>query len=155
MATKKASKRAAWRAAKKRSAKRPKRRQPETLRLRSVSPSFTVNDLQRSIAWYRDVLGCTEGERWTQDGVLRGVEMQAGTCSIMLGQDDFAKGRDRRKGEGFRIWVRTAQDVDALAALIKARGGTLDREPQDTSWGDRAFAITDPDGFKLTVVQER
>ncbi len=153
MVTKKKSKRPAWRTPKKRA--RPKRHKPETLRVRSISPSFTVNDLQRSIAWYREVLGCTEGEHWEQDGQLRGVQMKAGNCDIMLGQDDFAKGRDRKKGEGLRIWVTTVQDVDALAAQIKTRGGTLDHEPQDLPWGDRAFAISDPDGFKLTVVRER
>ena len=35
------------------------RRQPETLRLRSLMPSLTVNDLAASVAWYRDVSGST------------------------------------------------------------------------------------------------
>src|SRR2546422_5927362 len=38
-------------------------RSPKSLRLRSVAASFTVNDLPKSIAWYRDVLGFTLGER--------------------------------------------------------------------------------------------
>ena len=37
--------------------RRPLRQQPESLRLRSMAASFTVNDLDRSVAWYRDVLG--------------------------------------------------------------------------------------------------
>ena len=132
---------------------RPKRHQPETLRLRECSASFTANDLQRSIAWYRDVLGFTEGERWEAEGVLRGVQMKAGKVDLMLSQDDFARGRDRVKGMGFRLWCNTVQDVDHLAADIKARGGTLAREPEDLPWGDRAFAVTDPDGFLITIVQ--
>jgi len=72
----------------------------------------------------------------------------------MLNQDDFAKGRDRKKGDGLRIWLSTAQDIEDLAAGITARGGHLDHAPQDMPWGDRAFAITDPDGFKITVIQE-
>src|SRR6266581_4866732 len=107
------------------------RRQPETLRLRQLTPSFTATDLQRSMAFYRDVLG------------------------FMLGQDDFKKGRDRQKGLGTRVWCHTAQDLDRLAAEIKARGGVLDQEPQDMPWGDRVFMISDPDGFKLTFVQAR
>jgi uncharacterized glyoxalase superfamily protein PhnB len=124
------------------------------LRLGEVSPSFTVNDLDRSLAWYRDVLGFTVEERWEQDGQLRGVSLRAGGASFMLGQDDWKKGRDRRKGEGFRVYCETAEDVDALAERIKARGGRLDSEPADESWGWRDFSLTDPDGFKLTIGAE-
>ncbi|MBI1966739.1 MAG: VOC family protein [Gemmatimonadetes bacterium] len=133
--------------------KKPERKQPETLRMRECSASFTVNDLHRSIAWYRDILGFVEGERWEEDGVLRGVQMKAGAVDLMLNQDDFAKGRDRVKGAGFRLWCNTVQDIDRLAADIKARGGTLTYEPRDLPWGDRAFALTDPDGFQITIVQ--
>jgi uncharacterized glyoxalase superfamily protein PhnB len=73
----------------------------------------------------------------------------------MLNQDDFKKGKDRTKGLGTRIWCHTAQDLDKLATEIKARGGALDQEPQDMPWGQRVFMITDPDGFKLTFVQDR
>lgn len=130
---------------------RPLRQRPETLRLRDASPGFTVNDLQRSLAWYRDVLGFTVGERWERGGQLVGVELGAGRVSFMLSQDDWKKGRDRKKGEGFSIYCTTAQDVDGLAARVKARGGTLLYEPRDEPWGTRDFAVQDPDGFKITI----
>ncbi|HKC39831.1 MAG TPA: VOC family protein [Gemmatimonadales bacterium] len=131
------------------------RRQPETLRLRKLTPGFTASDLQRSMAFYRDVLGFVIGEEWRDNGTLAGCEIHAGAVTFMLNQDDFKKGRDRQKGIGTRIWCHTAQDLDKLAAEIKARGGNLDQEPQDMPWGDRVFMITDPDGFKLTFVQAR
>jgi uncharacterized glyoxalase superfamily protein PhnB len=153
MATRKKPTRRATTAKRKGSTQRPQRRQPESLRLSAVGVSLTVNNLERSIAWYRDALGFTPGERWEENGRLRGVQMKAGRCDIMLNQDDFAKGRDRKKGEGFRVWVDTAQDLDAIAARIKATGWPLDREPSNTPWGDWAFALTDPDGFKFTFIQ--
>ena len=140
-------------AAKKRPAKK-KRKQPETLRVRTVSAGLTVNDIQKSIAWYRDVLGLFISDRWEQDGKLMGVEMRAGHAAIWLGQDDFAKGRDRVKGVGVRIYCRTAQDVDMLADGIKARGGALDHEPRTQPWGGRDFGVTDPDGYKLTIASQ-
>jgi uncharacterized glyoxalase superfamily protein PhnB len=133
---------------------RPQRQQPESLRLRSIAASFTVTDLARSVAWYRDVLGFTVGERREVAGQPHAIQMKAGACDIMLHQDDFAKGRDRRKGEGCRLWVSTAQDIEALAARVKGTGWGLDREPSETPWGDWAFALTDPDGFKITFIQE-
>jgi lactoylglutathione lyase len=133
----------------------PGRRQPETLRLRNITPSFTATDLQRSIAFYRDVLGFMIGEEWRENGQLAGCEILAGAVTIMLSQDDFAKGRDRQKGVGMRWRCQTAQDIDKLAAEIKARGGVLEQEPQDMPWGERVFMISDPDGFKLTFVQSK
>ncbi len=73
----------------------------------------------------------------------------------MLMQDDFAKGRDRVKGIGTRLNLRTIQDVDAVAARITSQGGTLTYPPRDMEWGERAFGVDDPDGFHLTVLQER
>ncbi|MEP6574582.1 MAG: VOC family protein [Gemmatimonadota bacterium] len=134
-----------------RKAARPKaRKQPETLRLRSAVPGFTVADLQRSIHFYSDILGFVEADRWEQDGRLMGVHLKAGSVVIMIGQDDFAKGRDRVKGVGHRIWCKTGRDLDQLAAQFKARGAKLDIEPHKTPWGDRLFALSDPDGFKIT-----
>jgi uncharacterized glyoxalase superfamily protein PhnB len=130
------------------------RQQPETLRLRSVAPSFTVNDIEKSLAWYRDVLGFVVKDRWEHEGKLAGVELAAGGVLFMLGQDDWKKGRDRVKGEGFRIYCKTAQDVDRLAAQVKARGGKLTQEPRDEPWGTRDFAVVDPDGFKITIGSE-
>jgi uncharacterized glyoxalase superfamily protein PhnB len=119
-----------------------------------MAASLTVRDLEHSIAWYRDVLGFVVGERWEEGGQVRGVQMKAGACDLMLGQDDFAKGQDRKKGEGVRLWVATVQDIANLAGRVKASGWRLDREPSETPWGDWAFALTDPDGFKLTIIQE-
>lgn len=127
------------------------RRQPESLRLRSAAPAFTVNDIESSLAWYRDVMRFTVKDRWEQDGKLMGVELVAGSALFMLSQDDWKKGRDRKKGEGFSLYCTTTQDVDRLAQGVKARGGTLLQEPRDQSWGMRDFAVADPDGFKITL----
>ena len=125
--------------------------EPPTLRLRSTSPILTVNDIDESIGWYRDVVGFYLKQTWDQDGTVTGAELVAGSESIMLAQDDWAKGRDRAKGEGFRLFFETSQDIDEMAAAIQARGGTLDRGPEDTPWDTRAMALIDPNGFKLTI----
>src|SRR2546430_16301740 len=128
------------RPARKRPALHPQRQQPESLRLRAMAASFTVNDLDRSVAWYRDVVGFVVGERWEEEGMVRGIQMKAGSCDIMLGQDDFAKGRDRRNGDGFRLWVATVQDITTLAARVKGNGWALDLEPYEPPGGGLAFA---------------
>lgn len=129
-----------------------KRSSPEMLRLRSTTPGLTVGDLQRSIGFYTGVLRFFVKERWTDDGgVLRGVMLKAGLSELGLSQDDGKKGRDRKMGEGVRIWCETAQDVDAMAARIKAAGHALSEEPADQPWGGRAFSLDDLDGYHLTI----
>jgi len=127
------------------------RRQPETLRLRSLMPSLTVNDLAASVAWYRDVLGFIVAEEFRREDRVVGVRLTAGAVDFLLGQDDFAKGRDRKKGVALRLYAITGQDIDQLAAAIKEKGGELAQEPQDQPWGARDFAVLDPDGFQISI----
>ncbi|NJD20245.1 MAG: hypothetical protein FIA95_13315 [Gemmatimonadetes bacterium] len=131
-----------------------RRHQPETLRLRGVVPSLTVSDLEKSVAWYRDKIGFHVEETHERDGKVAGYTLVAGAQRIFLSQDDWAKGRDRVKGVGFRLYLETAQDVDILATAIKKRGGKLASGPSDQPWGGRAFSLVDPDGFALTVTSE-
>ena len=124
------------------------------LRAKSLVPGLTVNDLQRSIRFY-EWMGFEVEERWESEGTLHGVMLQAGDIRLGLSQDDWKKGRDRVKGVGLRIWIGTDQEVDSVAARAKAAGLALDAEPHDTPWGSRAFEVTDPDGFKLTVNKDQ
>src|SRR6202022_27470 len=75
---------------------------PEALRLRALSAGPPAGDLERSIHFYVEGLGFSVKERWERDGRLMGVMLLAGTCELGLAQDDWAKGRDRVKGVGFR-----------------------------------------------------
>ncbi len=155
--TKKAASKAAPRKAKKAASRPAKKRAPAApsgLSLDDVSPGITANDLEKSLVWYRDVVGFAEGERWMRDGKLAGVELKAGKSAFMIGQDDWKKGRDRQKGAGFRLYCTTTQDVDVLAKKIEAKGGVLDQQPTDQPWGMRDIALTDPDGFKITIGKE-
>ena len=49
----------------------------EALQVSTILPSFTVDDLQKSIAFY-EALGFTVDERWEDNGTLLGVMMRAG-----------------------------------------------------------------------------
>jgi uncharacterized glyoxalase superfamily protein PhnB len=124
-----------------------------TLQVKSIVPSFTVDDLQKSIRFYEGI-GFAVDERWEENGVLQGVMLRAGDYRIGLSQDDWKRGRDRTKGIGMRVHIGTDQDVDQLAARARAAGISLDAEPHDTEWNSRAFEVTDPSGFKLSISSE-
>jgi uncharacterized glyoxalase superfamily protein PhnB len=117
------------------------------------SVSITVKDMQKSLAWYRDVLGMGVERAVERDGSVVFVALKGGDVRISLNQDDGAKGWDRVKGLGFSINISVTEDIDAIASRIKASGGTLDSEPVDAPWGARYFALTDPDGYKLGMLK--
>ena len=116
-----------------------------------ISISLTVKDLQKSLAWYTDVMGFTVDRKIEREGKLRGVALKAGEVRIAINQDDGAKGWDRVKGEGFSLQITTDQNVDEIAKRIKEKGGILDSEPADMPWGARAFRLRDLDGYKIGI----
>lgn len=125
----------------------------EALQVSTIAPSLTVDDLQKSITFY-EALGFAIDEKWEENGTLLGVMMRAGKSEIGLSQDDWKKGRDRKKGIGMRLTMSTTQNVDAIAARAKGAGIRLVSEPHDTEWKSRAFEVTDPSGFLLTIYSE-
>ncbi len=124
-----------------------------SLKLDSMSLSLTANDLAKSLVFYCDTLGFALIQKWEMDGVVRGAELAAGGASVMLGQDDWKKGRTRKKGLGLRFYLMTNQNVEVLAAKLKARGLVLEEEPMTSAWGTH-FSFADPDGFKFTIAKE-
>ena len=113
---------------------------------------MTVRDIQRSVAWYRDVVGFVVDREHERERTLVAVSLRAGDVRVLLTQDDGARGPDRQKGEGVSLQLTTDRGViDEVAGRIKGVGGALDTEPADTPWGARVVRFRDPDGFKLVV----
>jgi len=124
--------------------------QNKTLQGKGVMPSLTVNNLQQSLDFFGG-LGFEVEDRWEDKGVLLGAMLKAGDARLGLSQDDGKKGRDRIKGVGLRLYIEAADDIDQVAARAKAAGIALTSEPHDTEWGARAFEVTEPSGFALTI----
>lgn len=129
--------------------------QPEPFHAGGLAASLTVKDLERSLAWYHGVVGFAIDQRMERDGELRAVAVRAGDVRLLLNRDDGAKGWERAKGEGMSLMITTAQDIDGVAARIRAGGGTLDSEPADMPWGVRAFRVRDPDGYRFAISSPR
>ncbi|HUQ82935.1 MAG TPA: VOC family protein [Gemmatimonadaceae bacterium] len=123
----------------------------QPLDARAVIISLTGKDLARTIAFYRDVIGFTVEYVMESDGKPTSASVRSGAARLVLNQDDGGRGWERVKGEGFAITFDTAQDIDAVAAGIKARGGTLVMEPTDMSWGVRMLRFVDPDGYRIGI----
>lgn len=62
------------------------------LQARDLNASLTVADLPASVAWYRDLVGFVVDREYERDGRAMAVAMRAGAVSILLTQDDGARG---------------------------------------------------------------
>ena len=126
----------------------------EAVQISAIVPTLTVDDLQKSITFY-EALGFAIEERWEDKGTLLGVMMRAGETRIGLNQDDWKRGRDRKKGIGVRLSISTTPgNVDEIARRVRNAGITLKSDPHDTEWKSRAFEVSDPSGFLLTIFSE-
>ena len=125
----------------------------EVVQISAIVPTLTVDDLQKSITFY-EALGFAIDERWEEKGTLLGVMLRAGKTEIGLNQDDWKKGRNREKGIGMRLSISTPGSVDEIAKRARNAGITLKSEPRDTEWKGRAFEVSDPSGFMLTIYSE-
>src|SRR5918993_115352 len=127
----------------------------DAVQISAIVPTLTVDGLPKSIAFY-EALGFAIDERWEENGTLQGVMLRAGRTQIGLNQDDWKKGRDRKKGIGVRMALSTTTrpSVDETAKRARNAGITLKSDPHDTEWKSRAFEVVDPTGFLLTVYSE-
>ncbi|MCI0434360.1 MAG: VOC family protein [Gemmatimonadetes bacterium] len=113
---------------------------------------LTTNDLQKSLRFYTEGLGFGVASTYPEEGDPVFYALKAGDCELGIGQDDWAKGRDRVKGVGMRLYITTSLDVYELARRCEAAGYKLDGGPEKLQWGPDGFHVTDPDGFKVTIV---
>ncbi len=66
---------------------------------------------------------------------------------------DFQKEANlENKGAGQFVYVKV-DNVDDYYQNLLSKGLTPSNEPRDWSWGNREFAIRDPDGYKLVFFE--
>ncbi len=123
----------------------------EPLVASDLSIAITASDMKKSLHFYREGLGFETMRSREDGGEIVFAALKAGGAEVSIGRDDFKKGRDRVKGVGIRVWLRTTQDIVAVANRVKAAGISLAGEPAPLPWGPMAFQLVDPDGVQITV----
>lgn len=120
-----------------------------------------VNDLERSVAFYRDGLGlATEGiiGREFEYGAVAFFDLQQGLRLALwprksLAHDTglpVAPASSTELSLGHNVASR--DEVDAVMAQAAAAGATIVKPAADTFWGGYAGYFQDPDGHLWEVV---
>jgi catechol 2,3-dioxygenase-like lactoylglutathione lyase family enzyme len=112
-------------------------------RVTSFAPQFLVDDLERSIAYYRKI-GFTFGEPWDgfyAIGYLDGFELH-----LKEAPKNQAERQHRRDNEH----LDASAGVDGIEAFYEqcvASGAAILKPLMPTAWGTKDFYIEDPDGY--------
>lgn len=124
--------------------------------------NITVNDVDESLAFYRDALGLdvrndvsSGGFRW----VTLGSEEQP-ELGIVLSEPHA--GRSQADGDTLQELVTKgvlgpivflSDDVDAAFETVRSSGAEVLQEPIDQPWGPRDCAFRDPSGNMVRISQ--
>src|SRR5688500_13331584 len=115
-------------------------------RVTSLAPQFLVDDLARSMAYYRK-RGIMVGEplEWFYGiGHVDGLELQLKEAP----KDDDGR-RHRRTNEHLDA-AAGVEGVEAFYAQCVANGATIIKPLAATPWGTNDFYVEDPDGYVVS-----
>lgn len=105
---------------------------------------IAVPDLQRSAAYYRDVLGfeihTIEDPGW--------LFFRSGACLIMAGECPDALRPDQLGDHSYFAYLEV-DDIDDLYSTLRARDADVVKEMCEESWGMREFGIRTIDGHRI------
>jgi lactoylglutathione lyase len=125
--------------------------------MRILHTMLRVGDLERSLAFYTDVLGMKllrrqdyPDGRFTLAFVGYGPESEQAAIELTHNWDT----RQYELGGGFGHVALEVPDARAACAEIKQRGGTVVREAGPMKHGTTVIAfVQDPDGYKIELIQ--
>ena len=109
---------------------------------------LAVPNLQRSAAYYRDVLGFEIFE--VGDPGWRFA--RRGACFLMLGECPDAIPPQELGDHSYFAYL-VCEDIDALYQEFTGKGVSILRPPQDKPWGMREFPLTTIDGHRMMFGQ--
>jgi lactoylglutathione lyase len=127
------------------------------IRVRILHTMLRVGDLERSIAFYTQVLGMQLLRRRDYpDGrftlAFLGYGPESEGAAIELTHNWDTKSYDL--GTGFGHVALEVPDAHAACAEVKRKGGTVTREAGPMKHGTTVIAfVQDPDGYKIELIQ--
>jgi catechol 2,3-dioxygenase-like lactoylglutathione lyase family enzyme len=115
-----------------------------TSRITSFAPQLLVDDLDKAVAFYRDVLGFVFGPPW---GGFYAIGERDGFAIHLKCAPKTAEDRaNRHEHEHLDIYAHV-EGVDALYDACKSKGATILSPLAPRPWGTTDFYLEDPDGY--------
>jgi PhnB protein len=114
----------------------------------TITPSLTLDNAAKTIDWYKKALGAQEISRSAgPDGKIMHAELKIGDSRMMMNDVMMGmKGPKAFGGSPVSLWLYV-ENSDALFNQAVSAGATVQMPMADQFWGDRAGAVTDPEGY--------
>jgi lactoylglutathione lyase len=127
----------------------------EPMMVLSVMPNLYSADVERSVAFYRDLLGGTETFRLPGDGPAGHVELRLGDVTIALSNRDLVQDEGLPSpgaGHPMELVVWCDSTDDTVEALRAAGTAVLVEPYSGHVSGHRRAYVEDPDGNWIALV---
>ena len=121
-----------------------------------ITPNLIVSSVERSLAFYTDVLGFARGMTVPEQSPFVFAAVASGPLEIFLNdRSTVTKESPQMAGLAFGGGNTMFIEVDGIDALHdRIKPNVTIVMPLVTQWyGLREFAITDPDGYVITFAQ--
>jgi lactoylglutathione lyase len=123
----------------------------------SVMPNLYTADVERAVAFYRDLLGGAQTFRYPRDGSARHVELRLGDVTIALSSRDAVQEEGLpapTAGHPMELVVWCESTDDTVAALRAAGTPVLVEPDSGHVSGHRRAYVADPDGNWIALVSK-
>ena len=124
-----------------------------TPRVHGLSPLIMVSDIDRSVAFYRDVLEFELVIR-NEDANYAMLRLGGAMLALIENTSDEAK-KVTSEHTAAQIWVTGIDDLwNRIEPKIAGIEGIRAKAPHDRDYGVREIHLTDPDGFLMFITED-
>lgn len=131
----------------------------KTMKFNKVTPNLIVADMEKSLAFYRDVLGFSVSQSVPDKAPFIFAWMNRGGADIFLnqhmppqpGQPDLFAGK--QIGGTLSMYM-AMEGVEELAKTVESHGVKIAIPLHTEFYGMKEFAVFDPDGYLLIFAEQ-
>jgi uncharacterized glyoxalase superfamily protein PhnB len=116
-----------------------------------VTPILCVNNVEKSLKYYKDILGFSIEWFWSEDkGFNKGTASFASVCRGDIGYF-LAEQCQGNPGAWSSLFLENLDELEVLYQEYLKTGADIIEPPEDKPWGMREMLVQDLDGNKFRI----